>query len=74
MVTIPAVGIARVRTRVSVLPEGVVLPSSRKGTNSRRPTRNPQRVVSAKCRTVASTSGPPTGRGIDDYNNSVKKP
>ena len=34
---------------------------------------NPQRVVRAKGGTVASTSGPPAGRGIDDYNNSINK-
>lgn len=73
-VTVPDIGITRVLTRVSVLPEGIIVPSSGKGPNRRRPIRNPQRVVVLKLVTISSTIGPPTSRGIDYCHSGVSKP
>ena len=69
--TVPEISVTRVRSRVGVLPEGGESPSGRERAKFRSVIRDPKRVVVAKGRAVASASGPPVGRGVNDYKRSI---
>ena len=71
VVTVPEIGVTRVRSRVGVLPEGGEPPPGGERAKFRSVIRDPKRVVAAKGRTVSGASGPPVGRGVNDYKRSI---
>ena len=64
-VTVEVVLVSRRGSRICVLPESVVAPSSRQSTNTAGITSNPQWVGGTKPGVVTGASIPPVGGGVD---------
>jgi len=65
-VTVEVVLVSGVGTRIGVLPESVVFPSSRQSADAVRIASDPQRISRTESGAVTGASLPPIGGGVDD--------